>query len=65
MNVNNVQVGISIIYFGIELEEFNKTVSLLLTKLPTPKKIHVHKQDWFTFSYRLVLGDDGQLYIAF
>ncbi len=60
MNVNNIQVGISIIYFGIELEEFNKTISLFLATLPTPNKTDVHKQDWLTFVYAgLGTGDNS------
>lgn len=45
INVNNDNVGISIFYFDIELEEFNKTVSLLLATLSTPYKMNVRKQD--------------------
>jgi hypothetical protein len=39
-----VHVEILIIYFGIELEEFNKTISLLLATLPTPNENNIHEQ---------------------
>jgi hypothetical protein len=51
MNVNNVYAEILIVYFGIELEELNKTISLLLERLPTPNETNVRKQDWLTFVY--------------
>jgi hypothetical protein len=51
MNVNNVRVAVSIFYFGTELEEFNKTISLLLATLPTPNKISTDQQDWLIFVY--------------
>ncbi|CAF5055813.1 unnamed protein product, partial [Rotaria sp. Silwood1] len=51
MNVNNFYVEILIIYFGIELEELNKTISLLLATLPTSNQINVHQRDWLTFFY--------------
>ncbi|CAF1386763.1 unnamed protein product [Adineta steineri] len=51
MGVNSIQIEISITYFGIELEEFNRIISLLLTTLPTPYKTEVHQRDWLTFVY--------------
>jgi hypothetical protein len=51
MGVNNIQVGFSVISFDLELEEFNRTISLLLTNLPTPYKIFLNKKDWLSFVY--------------
>ncbi|CAF3307954.1 unnamed protein product [Rotaria sp. Silwood2] len=51
MQVNNILIHISIVYFGMELEEFNKTISLLLAMLPTPNKTDLRKRDWLTFVY--------------
>jgi len=45
MNVNYVYAEILIVYFGIELEELNKTISLLLERVPTPNETNVRKQD--------------------
>ena len=52
LNVNNVYVEIVIIYFGIDLEEFNATISFFLATLPTPNNMNVHEQDWLTFVYQ-------------
>ncbi len=58
MNINRNQVALSIINFGIELEEFNRTISLLLQNLPTPFKSFLHKKDWLSFVYEgLQIGD--------
>ncbi|CAF5030462.1 unnamed protein product, partial [Rotaria sp. Silwood1] len=38
MFVLKTHVEISILYFGIEFDEFNKTMSLLLATLPTPNR---------------------------
>ena len=66
MQVNKISVHISIIYFGIELEKFNKTISLVLATLPTPNTIDVRKRDWLTFVYESsdignLSGDHRQL----
>ncbi|CAF4937697.1 unnamed protein product [Rotaria sp. Silwood1] len=58
MHVDNIHTVISICYFGIELEEFNKTISLLLATLPIPNKTDVYKQDWLTFVYESSGIDD-------
>ena len=66
MFVNNTHVQISIINFGIELEEFNKTILLLLESLPISNNISLDKQDWLTFIYKYsgfdnLNGDHRQL----
>ena len=62
MNVNNLYAEVLITYFGIELEEFNKTISLLLATLPPPNKTNIRKQDWLSFVYEQsgIGGDDLQ-----
>jgi hypothetical protein len=52
MFVTPGNIEILIIYFDTELDEFNKTISLLLSTLPTPNSINIYKQDWLTFVYR-------------
>ncbi|CAF3350010.1 unnamed protein product, partial [Rotaria socialis] len=59
MLVSNTHLEISIFYFGIEFEEFNKTVSMLLAKLPTPRRTHFDEQDWLTFVSKAAEYDVG------
>jgi hypothetical protein len=55
----------SIIYLGIETEEFNKTISLVSATLPTSNKIIIQVRDWLTFVYETGIanrsGDNRQL----
>ncbi|CAF4971518.1 unnamed protein product [Rotaria sp. Silwood1] len=52
MRVLKTHVAISILYFGIEFDEFNNTISLLLATLPTPNRTKLYEQDWLTFVYK-------------
>ncbi|CAF1042970.1 unnamed protein product [Rotaria sordida] len=58
MGVSKINVTISIFYFGIEFDEFNKTISLLLTTLPIPNRTDLYEQDWLTFVYKTSGIDD-------
>ncbi|CAF3090285.1 unnamed protein product [Rotaria sp. Silwood2] len=53
MRVLKTHVAISILYFGIEFDEFNNTISSLLATLPTPNRTKLYEQDWLTFVYKL------------
>ncbi|CAF5085398.1 unnamed protein product, partial [Rotaria sp. Silwood1] len=59
MIVSKTHVEISIFYFSIEFDEFNKTISILLATLPTPKTTNLDEQDWLTFVYKVSGTDDG------
>ncbi len=52
MGVSTTSVEISIIYFNTVLDEFNQTISLLLSRSPTPNSVNIYVQDWLTFAYR-------------
>ncbi|CAF1145427.1 unnamed protein product [Adineta ricciae] len=47
------QIAISITHYGPEIREFNRTVSLMLATLPTPKTTNTYQQDWLSFVYDL------------
>ncbi|CAF4064914.1 unnamed protein product [Adineta steineri] len=51
MNVNHLEIRISITYFGIELDVLKRTVALFLETLPTPNETKIHSEDWLTFVY--------------
>ncbi|CAF3819336.1 unnamed protein product [Rotaria sp. Silwood1] len=59
MIVSKTHVEISIFYFSIEFDEFNKTISILLATLPTPKTTNLDEQDWLNFVYKVSGTDDG------
>ncbi|UJR07885.1 hypothetical protein I4U23_012167 [Adineta vaga] len=59
MGVNPSHILISITHFGMESDEFNRTISLLLQTLPTPNKTLARERDWLTFIYES--SDVGQL----
>ncbi|CAF1430529.1 unnamed protein product [Rotaria sordida] len=58
MDVEKTHVEISILYFGIEFDEFIKTILLLLATVPTPNRINLYEQDWLTFVYKMSGIDD-------
>ncbi|CAF1332243.1 unnamed protein product [Rotaria sordida] len=66
LHVNKNLTDISITNFGMELEEFNQTISLLLATLPTPNKTEERKRDWLSYVYESsgidnLSGDHRQL----
>ncbi|CAF0812158.1 unnamed protein product [Rotaria sordida] len=65
MGVSKTHVEISILYFGIEFDEFNKTVSLLLATLPTPNRTDLYEQDWLTFVYKSSGIDDDTKHLFY
>jgi hypothetical protein len=59
MSVSVDRIQILIIGFDIESDDFNKTISLLLSTLPTPNSVKIDKQDWITFVYKNSWIDNG------
>ncbi|CAF0976835.1 unnamed protein product [Adineta steineri] len=51
LTVKSATVDILLSYYGVELEEFNRIVSLFLSTLPSPLKINITELDWLSFVY--------------
>ncbi|UJR08747.1 hypothetical protein I4U23_013004 [Adineta vaga] len=53
MWISKTQISIHIIHYGIETEEFNRTVSLMLATLPSPNSTVISQRDWLSFVYSI------------
>ena len=51
MTVTSSSVEVLISYYGVQVEQFNRTVALFLSNLPTPTEQKIKTQDWLSFVY--------------
>ena len=59
INLNSYYIETIMVYYDDVLDEFNQTISLLLSTLPTPQSINIDEQDWLTFVYKRSWLNDG------
>ena len=51
MTVNSSSVEVLISYYGVQVEQFNRTVALFLSTLPPPTEQKIKTQDWLSSVY--------------